>query len=473
MSATPSLQTKDATLKLTDKKKKTLKRKSNNVESLKVKSSDKSVKKSLSKKNVDVEQVVAVSPVLEDELLKSKKVKKINNAPTLSDQCGLNFSLAKVKNIISNNSINREIVDVINDMNTHRVRNLDSFTFSLDSLPENTRQYLQRTYDEYVHNEKLEFSKNVISSWDKTKRKEYFKNRKLASQVHDEQQKKSNLFNFQEFDSVSFNESLDKNFYDGCVLVNTNELKNEELYNFYNDLINKNKIRFNSESKLYITAFVEHLVKQLVENGTRNCVLKNKKIIQLEHALDMSSDNFPLLSVVSELHSYKLAMRFLQNKNDDVVDESVEGGLRKRTWNDVLNEMQETLQLSNKQHFKYYVSELCRSVRTELSRTDSSVSSSDESVFNQTSVSKVFKLFCSNLIIEFLDLLGKMLKVEVLTRNIKTVNYTTITTVINLLHIMNNLSSELPRTVKFIQERYVMYKSFLDNRRLTKQQNKL
>ena len=60
-------------------------------------------------------------------------------------------------------------------------------------------------------------------------------------------------------------------------------------------------------------------------------------------------------------------------------------------------------------------------------------------VYNYTSVSKIFKNFCSTLVCEFLIRIGKMLKKEIETRGIKTVNDTVIQTVISHYHIVSGV----------------------------------
>lgn len=62
--------------------------------------------------------------------------------------------------------------------------------------------------------------------------------------------------------------------------------------------------------------------------------------------------------------------------------------------------------------------------------------SEESDVYNYTSVSKLFKNFCSSLIYKFLMRIGSMLEKEINTRGIKTVNYTVIKTVISHYHIV-------------------------------------
>ena len=113
-----------------------------------------------------------------------------------------------------------------------------------------------------------------------------------------------------------------------------------------------------------------------------------------------------------------------------------------------------------KLQFRYYVAELCRNVRMELSASDEVPYL--ESKFNQTSVSRLFKQFCSNVIIELLQTFGNVLKVEVSSRNVKTVNYSIIYSLLLCSHILHNLDAT--QTIEFIQQKYNLYNQFLTKR---------
>ena len=74
-----------------------------------------------------------------------------------------------------------------------------------------------------------------------------------------------------------------------------------------------------------------------------------------------------------------------------------------------------------------------------LAQSDDKDDEKANEVYNYTSVSKVFKNFCSTLVCEFLMRIGAMLKKEIETRGIKTVNDTVISTVISHYHIVSGV----------------------------------
>jgi hypothetical protein len=409
-----------------------------------------------------------------------KPVKAINVKPTIADECGLNLSVAKVKNILSNKCINKETFDAIKEMKDARVMHecenenekVKEFTFEFGDLTESTQAYLQECQKNLIEELEASFSKTVISKLPADEVKRYNDDKKNATMKFAQEQKFSNLFADEEFDLTAYNKEYKADFYkkmdklDGTLT----SLKNEALYKYCNDLVIKNNIRFNSETRIFVTAFVEYIFKQLVINGTKNCVKNGKKIIQLEHSLNTIKHEITMFPFIANLNVYKKFLKESGVKPEETSDEDVEDDaddeeekeeVKAFDWNaddELLDE--KTLQ------FKYYVGELCRGSRMELSDADTSVESPLESKFNQTSVSKNFKQFCSDGIIELLHIFGNFLKVEVNTRGVKTVNYAINEALVRNAHILYNLDAT--NTIAFIQEKYNIHTKFITDRKLAR-----
>ncbi len=401
-----------------------------------------------------------------EEVVKEKVPKKINNKPTLSDTCGLNLSVAKVKNIVSNLCVNKQTYHATKELKNHRVfENEDKkgdFTFSLDGLSKSTLDYLEECWAHALVDARIAHARKVVKGLSKDKEKEYTaKKRQAMAEFHDSQ-KNDNLFGDQEFDLTAFNLAWNPKFYDDMKVEDWKSYKDVELYEFCSNLVNKNKVRFNPEAKVFITAFVEYIIRQLVVNGTVNTVEDKKKIIKLEHALDTDSEGFqerfPLFPFLVNLNVYKKYLTELDRDSDeeDDEDEHEEDGLDE--------EESEEVEMNERQlQFKYYVAELCRDVRMELSQHDEEAESIDSSLYNQTSVSKDFKQFCSDAIVELLHIFGETLLSEVESRGVKTINYTIVRTLVQVSHKLYNLKSD--DTVKFIQQCYNKNKVYLKERK--------
>ncbi|MGL5934497.1 MAG: hypothetical protein ACRCZI_02620 [Cetobacterium sp.] len=403
----------------------------------------------------------------EGEPEKEKKAPKaVNTKPVLADSQGLNLSVAKVKNIVADFCINRETSAALEEIKKARVfeeadapeeeeaedeevdiKKSKNFEFSLEGLSVETIAFFKESQEEYNASLRSQHAQQVIKGFSKDQKDQYLAAKQLATQEFQNNHRKNFLFLQTSFEVDKFNESYDATIFDDLVDLDAwTELENMELYRHVVSVINKRKIRFNAESKIFITAFVEYITKQLVINGTRNCVASKKKIIQLKHAVSTINPDFILFPFVSSTGTYH---KFIAN-------EELEEG-------EADEEDEEPTEASGRVlQFKYYVGELCRGVRMELSANDSSVEDPLLSKFNQTSVSKAFKQFCSDVIIDLLHIFGKTLKMEVVTRDVKTVNYDIVSSLIYGSHIIHNVPYD--DTIEFIQKTYNMYNEFVVER---------
>ena len=404
-----------------------------------------------------------------------KRPKKFNDKPTLSDICGLNLSVAKVKNIISNLCINKAPFMALKELRDNKVnddtnvevddsgkKQKKNYTFVLDGLSQNTLDYLEVAQQSFLDYNRELHSKKKVKNMSEENRKSYNDARKNALANHLSSTKDTHLFKSNEFDLLAFNTTWDKNFYSDMDVVDWKSLQNKELYEYCTNIVNKMKVRFNSESKVFVTAFIECIVKQLVVNGTVNCVQEGKKIIKLEHALQTTNADFKELFSLYPLITHLPTFTQYKENQLNVVDT---GEVSTENVDSVDNvESMDDDHVDRKYKFNHYVSELCRTVKNELSRKDKP-NNETESNYYTTSVSKVFKVFCSNLIVELIKVFGELLKIEVNSRNIKTVNYNVIHTLLQLVHTVHGLNNNLENTVEFIQEQYSVYQKFLENRK--------
>jgi hypothetical protein len=435
----------------------------------------KSVKKSEPKVEAVKETVKKskkeIAVKVEKEEKAPKAAKKINNKPTLADTCGLNLSLAKVKNIISA-KINLDTTLAAKDIQSFIIKvqppkdeeggkvTSDYTNVKLSALSAETREYLDLCREELFDLERLEYSRAATKDMSKADLAKYNAAKRVASAEFIKNQKSSDLFSNEKFDLTAFNTSYDKDFYSGmdATLIDLTKLKGAALHEQCMYFINKRKIRFNSESKIFITAFIEYIIKQLVINGTKCCINDKKKIIKLDHAIETVLPEFTMVPFIMSTPSYKKYVA-KQDQDDDEEEEEED-----------VQEDDEVANANRKQQFKYYVSELCRNVRMELSAEDSDLEDTTLSKFNQTSVSKVFKQFCSDVIIDLLHMFGNVLKTEIETRNVKTVNYLIISALIQSSHMLHSLDSG--ETIQFIQERYNIYNEYISKRAVQRSEEK-
>lgn len=407
-----------------------------------------SSKKAVEKKVVEVETVAVVAV--------EKTVRKINVKPTLADTQGLNLSVAKVKNIISNLCINKETSIALKEMKAsdldapvvgEEAPVVDRSAFTLAGLSAETIAYLDECSQSTIEAKGLLHSRKVIKNMSTEASAAYVEAKKIATETFQAEQKAGHLFQEFEFNLTKFNLTYDPKFYSGMDSTDADwkSLEGAALYEHAVNLVNKNKVRFNAESKIFITAFVEYIIKQLVINGTQNCIDDKKKIIQLFHALDKTSAEFTMVPFITSTSTYKRYASSVATADDEA---------------DTTEDVEVEDNADRKLQFKYYVAELCRNVRMEMSSSDDAEFL--ESKYNQTSVSKTFKEFCSDVIIELLQMFGNVLKTEVVTRDVKTVNYAIVNALIQNSHILHNI--DYAQTVAFIQAKYNIHSTFLEER---------
>jgi hypothetical protein len=214
------------------------------------------------------------------------------------------------------------------------------------------------------------------------------------------------------------------------------------------------------------------------------CVAEGKKIIQLSHILGdahgQNTETFSLHPFIVNLDTFKQARAHVDKANkspknpadsaeesEDEHDEYEEKTEDKPTEKNKVEKCTDLFKLDgislDKQYqFRYYISETCREVRMYLAKSDKNADGNQMSVYNYTSVSKIFKNFCSTLVCEFLMRIGEMLKKEIETRGIKTVNDTIIETVIYHYHKACGVD-EKP-TFNFIKEVTDKYYGYVNER---------
>ncbi len=365
-------------------------------------------------------------PVVQPALV-NPEVPEGTPVPTPVPDFGLVLSSSKVKKIVSFHSLNREIhrlVDVLTDARVFSEGETKEYSFSLDTLSADDRCAVESFLAEHRHGVKSDLTNEVLRSWPKDKQSKYreLKKKNMLDYQQDRPLFSNNVLGSSAaFDIVSFNESFDPSFYAAHSAVDVAPEGGAELYKYIVSILSKNKIRFNAKSKICLTAFVEHVLVQVIENSINNCIESKKKIIQLDHVKNLS--NCPLKSLIEGLDSYK---KISQLESRDTELEHVIAQL-------------ETYTTSYAHHFKHYVAGLCKLVETQ----------------HDTNISKHFKLFCSCLAVDVLLKLGEMLRVEILSRGIKTVNCNVVCSTLDVYYTIMGIEPSKMR--KYVQLKFNEY----------------
>ena len=415
-----------------------------------------------------------------------KPSSKINTKPVIAKITGINISPAKVKTIISNYVLNKDVYDAVQELKksspyseTTLVNEksviVEHVGIPVSKMSKKTQDFISVANKEYESSYKMEFAKTKIAALPDDVRTAYNNAKSVARDEHDKNIAEVYLVDTSVFNVEQFNSQYMPDFYKDFVLPKSDS--NE--WKISIDKINKLKNRFSTNSRVFISAFVENIIKQLVSTSLVSCVSDNKKIIQLSHILDASkegfADRFPLYALIENLTTFKQAQAYVKNPQSAKVSEVADAEVAepqddsdpeasKRLKNDKSNDIfsLDGVSLEVQYQFRYYVAEICKEIRMDLANTEVDSDGKLMDVYKNTSVSKLFKNFCSTLICEFLMRIGKMLLIEVNARGIKTVNDSIINTVIAHYHTVCNVDKT--NTIAFIQEVTSKYYSYVSDR---------
>lgn len=446
----------------------------------------------LKKKDTKKESKKLKTKKVAEPAAKTKKVKyaapsrKINNKPVLADEAGINISPAKVKNIIANHVLNAQAykaicaikaampVDVVAEVKDSSGKITTKAQAAqpakagtpVASLDAETKAYIKFAEEQYVHAKKKEVAKDFIHDMDKATRAKYSKAKHDAKLEYEKTDKDFLETGEFDFDFEKFNTKFDKSFYANY----KDDVEGDEWKRAITH-ITKLKVRFSTNSRVVLAAFAECLIRQLAANGTVSCISEKKKIIQLSHVLDTTADGFeerfPLYPLITTLSTFKQGHAMLKRYADITKGKASKDPEEVNRAKEAESKETDTFTLdgvsAEKQHqFRYYISETCRQIRMKLAKSEKDDKGNPMDVYNLTSVSKVFKNFCSTLVCEILMRVGVMLDCEIDTRGIKTVNDTIIGTVLSHYHTVCGVN--VTPTTQFIRDATKKYHEFTKKR---------
>jgi hypothetical protein len=120
---------------------------------------------------------------------------------------------------------------------------------------------------------------------------------------------------------------------------------------------------------------------------------------------------------------------------------------------DTKEEKQASVFVDKNENFTFYVADICKKIKFTLPGDQSL-----KDKYSTCNISKEFKEFCSNLVVEIITRIGQMLKTEAELRGIKTVNDSIITIIIKHMHTASGIDS-IP-TLKFVNDKISEYKKY-------------
>jgi hypothetical protein len=201
--------------------------------------------------------------------------------------------------------------------------------------------------------------------------------------------------------------------------------------------IGKMKIRFSKQTSVYIAAYLEYVVRQLIESGISNCVDSKCKTVKVKHVFNTSTDsptNLSLSKLIYSLDTYTKWRNLFQeqllyksallkkNSLSDKVEKAEAKGSVAQSLRDELAEATtalETLKItelpSDNSKFTLYTGKIFKWVRGNMVSTE-------EAQYSSTSLSNELKIFCSDVMSELVERLVESFNVVVRSSNVKTIS---------------------------------------------------
>jgi histone H3/H4 len=466
------------------------------------------------------EAEVPLEPAAEATEKAQKRKRKI-----IPPKQGLNFAVTKIRRILSNkcldpdsHAINQlldavrvypEVVKVVaeggeaKELTPEEIAENKAksrvFSLELSSIPEVVLQYLESCVKKIESKIRLDHVAAALKASTNEKRKEYETTKKKAMKEFVQKYRKENPFDAPSFDLVSFNETHFPDLLHGVEgsLTEMNAWKNlrdAELYDACVNIIRKNNVRFNTEAQVFITAFIEYIVKQVITNAIHNCVSSGKKTIKVEHAVDLSSEDIqtrmPLRAIISSLNTFKSAEERLRlalsEKKAKRRRASKKGSEEAQAEPQELPEASASLDEQESDHLdedddkskelllEHSIKSLCNSSKVEIALAKATGADAllEDSEYIQTKISKLFKKFCSDLSVELLELFGRILKTEVVSRKVKTIKHNIAYALFNLVHTIYDSSDVTESTFTAVFELFNRDLEFRAKSRSDKQEKK-
>lgn len=451
---------KTSKTKLVDSvKKSTSKRnRSSSVDSSAVESEDESLKKNLTKSKKSSKPVSSDTEDSDNEVT-TKKTSKTNKKASASkptsakvqkplkvDNDGINFSTSRVRGYIQSNVLNSsEVTNAINELKENKEALTKEDTIFTEShlLNSEVRLFLANLakQENQVRREKLERSgrKTHLDSLDNEEKAKFKEQLKTLGDSPDKISK--------------FYKKLNKTFYTEFNETNpANSVGDTAWKYYYGKLLRGQTKVMNKNATLYLTCFVEEILRQTFSHLCLTSVTAGSKSINLQHmdkAIDNWNDkNFYFDTLVRNLNIWKCTTHWVNNEG---YKKRVKGEERVELVLPCLEEYKES-----KTGFEVYVDHVCKQVKRDFDMSPPKIDYNEGSkdLFGNITISKELKTFGIGLVVELLDLIGQFILLESSSRKVRSINHELMVDIVSLFAVANNLNNKLDDLNSTLQSMY-------------------
>lgn len=208
-------------------------------------------------------------------------------------------------------------------------------------------------------------------------------------------------------------------------------------------MVNRLRNRFSDELHVATTVFIDYLVQQFSQVAIMKCREDKKSRVMIKHVLENTKE-IELFPLVSNFRSYQnAALRYLSSANKGKLTSTAAA-----TEDDDENK--------GKHPFSYCVYGVCKQLTKELHEKYPTGG------YEKILISSEFKQFMCELVDELVQMIGPILRQEIASHDVKTVNINTFYSVLGVLLSWHRVN--FVEVKKYIEDRVERYKTYTGTR---------
>jgi hypothetical protein len=298
-----------------------------------------------------------------------KDTKRTKTRTQVSKLMGINLSVSRVRGHLDLKNINLDIENALAEFRPIILTEADGKKVDLDKLSDATKALVVRAYTEVYEDRKTKHDSQVA--------------RLTKSKAKDAKAKLAEL---------------------GTFPARTNTAKEQ------NELVSKLRCRFSQESAAVLASALDYVIQQLMRAAMINARANGKAIIKVAHAVQDTPDNkfsgVEMSALVYNLDVVQEAIKAQNKENKDAKDGD--------DTEDPKDEEDEDTDDTKKSSFRFYVNQICKSIKDELTEKDDN--------YKPIRISQEIRNFGSDVVIQMIQRVAPQIKLYTETADIKTVN---------------------------------------------------
>jgi hypothetical protein len=419
------------------------------------------VMKKATKQSKKAKAVEAVPEAVEKAPKKTRTVNVEKITSAIKASCGVFLPVSKCEAVVLNEVIHPEASKILANLESCKKINAGAVAsdtadgaaseakvvYDFSGLTAESKLYISESYKKFNEERKEVFAKEKVKQWEKA-------SDVRVSRLRDLEEKSSLVeaalqVDAQFFADFKYEIEVHRTRANEHIVVkytSADKMPDSDKYTFYKKLIKMNKVRISEVAKTTMTIFTEQVLKSLISVSLVNCMIAKKKMLGVEYAsvpfsqvaqqsalvkAIVDAELMPveaatkyvenqlfLLPVAANLRSYQQALHAALQVDAEAAEatesDSSEGG-------DIEEKEQGSQQASQScgarrpVSFINYINRIVDAVKYDLDQASGVAPYS-------LHVKTAFKQLCCEVIQELLVKTGKLMKSEVESRVVKTVN---------------------------------------------------